>query len=149
MYGYRALKGLWWEPGEYLGWPALLAEAGYGALMLDRHAASFSDILGGCERIRNTPLTTSYCTYVRLCLFLYLASLPWGLEEKFGWWTIPATMMFGFFMLGLEMIARDVEEPFGHEPDDLPLDELCVNNEANLREILKQPSGNEPRDQEG
>jgi hypothetical protein len=30
----RGLKGLWWEPEEYLGWPALLAEAGYNFLML-------------------------------------------------------------------------------------------------------------------
>ena len=36
------------------------------------------------------------------------------------------------------MIARDVEEPFGTEADDLPLDELCVNNEINLRDLLNQ-----------
>jgi putative membrane protein len=114
---------------------------GMEALLLDRHAAAFSDILGGCERIRNTPLSISYRGYVRLCLLIYLATLPWGLEHTFNWWTIPATMMVAFFMLGLEMIARDVEEPFGLDRDDLPLDALCAVNELNLREILRQPSG--------
>src|SRR5690242_8196552 len=30
----RGLKGLWWEPEQYLGWPAFLAEAGYDLFML-------------------------------------------------------------------------------------------------------------------
>lgn len=30
----RGLKGLWWEPEQYLGWPAFLAETGYDLLML-------------------------------------------------------------------------------------------------------------------
>lgn len=30
----RGLKGLWWEAGEYLDWPPLLAGAGYNFLML-------------------------------------------------------------------------------------------------------------------
>jgi hypothetical protein len=30
----RGLKGLWWEPGQYLGWPDFLADAGYDFFML-------------------------------------------------------------------------------------------------------------------
>jgi putative membrane protein len=112
---------------------------GFTALLLDRQAAAFADILGGCERIRNTPLVSSYRTYVRQCLFLYLFTLPWGLVHEFSYWTIPVTMIVSYFMLGLEMIARAVEEPFGTDPDDLPLDEICDRNEATLTEIMDQP----------
>ncbi len=113
---------------------------GFTALMLDRHTASFSDILGACERIRNTPISISYRRYVKLCLLLYIAALPWGLEHQLQFWTVPITMVVSFFMLGLEMIARAVEEPFGIEADDLPLDALCETNERNVQELLSQPT---------
>ena len=33
-FGLRGLKGLWWEPEQYLGWAGFLAEAGYDLFML-------------------------------------------------------------------------------------------------------------------
>lgn len=117
---------------------------GFTALMLDRHASAYSDIVGACERIRNTPLSESYRIYVRLCMIIYLVSLPWGLVEQLKAWTIPVTMMTSYFMLGLEMIARAVEDPFGTEADDLPLDDLSHNNEMHLHEILDLPTSTPP-----
>lgn len=33
-FALRGLKGLWWEPEQYLGWPAFLAGACYDLFML-------------------------------------------------------------------------------------------------------------------
>jgi len=33
-FGLRGLKGLWWEPEQYRGWPDFLADAGYDLFML-------------------------------------------------------------------------------------------------------------------
>ena len=33
-FALRGLKGLWWEPEQYVGWPAFLAQAGYDLFML-------------------------------------------------------------------------------------------------------------------
>jgi len=108
-------------------------------LMLDRHIAALMDICGGCERIRRTPLATSYRTFIRQGIALYLATLPWGLVYDFRFWTIPAVMMATYFLVGSEMIAEEVEEPFGRGEDDLMLDDLCKTIEATVNEILSPP----------
>jgi putative membrane protein len=105
-------------------------------LMLDRHIAALMDICGACERIRRTPMATSYRTFLRQGIALYLATLPWGLVYDFGFWTIPAVMMATYFLVGNEMIAEEVEEPFGRGEDDLMLDDLCKTIEATVNEIL-------------
>jgi putative membrane protein len=93
--------------------------------MFDRHIAALIDICGGCERIRRTPLAASYRTYIRQGIALYLITLPWGLVYQLDLWSIPAVMMVTYFMVGIEMIAEEVEEPFGRTEDDLMLDDLC------------------------
>jgi ion channel-forming bestrophin family protein len=105
-------------------------------MMLDRHITALMDICGGCERIRRTPLATSYRTFIRQGIALYLATLPWGLVYDFGFWTIPAVMMVTYFLVGVEMIAEEVEEPFGRSADDLMLDDLCKTIDATVSEIL-------------
>jgi putative membrane protein len=109
-------------------------------LMLDRHIAALMDICGGCERIRRTPLATSYRTYIRQGIVLYVATLPWGLVYDFGLWTIPAVMMATYFLVGVEMIAEEVEEPFGRSEDDLMLDDLCKTIETTVNELLSPPT---------
>ncbi|MCA9060590.1 MAG: hypothetical protein KDA85_18895, partial [Planctomycetaceae bacterium] len=61
--------------------------------ILDEEARRFLDICGGCERIRNTRVVTSYRLFARQCVWLYLITLPWGIVDTFGWWTILLTAM--------------------------------------------------------
>lgn len=103
--------------------------------VLDEEARRLLDICGGCERIRNTRLARSYRLFARQCVFLYLVTLPWGIVESFQWWTIPLTAILSYFMLGLETVAEHVEEPFGHDEDDLDLEGLCRVIELSVNEI--------------
>jgi putative membrane protein len=108
----------------------------FGELMLDRHIAALMDICGSCERIRRTPLAASYRTYIRQGIALYLITLPWGLVYELDLWSIPAVAMVSYFMVGIEMIAEEVEEPFGRTEDDLMLDDLCKVIETTVNETL-------------
>lgn len=103
---------------------------------LDEETRRFLDICGGCERIRNTRLARSYRVFARQCVFLYLVTLPWGIAQEFIWWTIPLTAILSYFMLGLETVAEHVEEPFGHDEDDLDLDVLCRTIEESVNDVL-------------
>ncbi|MBM4071344.1 MAG: hypothetical protein FJ271_20765 [Planctomycetes bacterium] len=105
-------------------------------LMFDRHLAALMDICGGCERIRRTPLAYSYITYIRQGIALYLFTLPWGLVHELDYWTIPAVMIVSYFMIGIETIAEEVEEPFGRSLDDLMLDDICKTIDSTVTEIL-------------
>lgn len=106
-------------------------------LFLDTHAASLMNICGACERIRKTPISKSWRFFIRQILAIYLLSLPWAFSEDMGFWTIPLIMFVGYFMIGMESIAEDIEQPFGLGEDDLKLDEICESIRKSVLEIVR------------
>lgn len=117
-----------WRQSDQLG--------GFELLFLDQHAASLMNICGACERIQKSPISISYRWFIRQSIAIYLLTLPWGLVENFGWWTIPAVAMLAYFMVGVEMIAEEIEDPFGISEDDLLLDDLCRTIDDSVTGIL-------------
>jgi putative membrane protein len=109
---------------------------GSDLIVLDEDLRKLLEIVGACERIRNTRLARSYRSFARQCVFLYLATLPWGIVDDFAWWTIPLTAILSYFMLGLETVAEHTEEPFGLDEDDLDLEGMCRTIEASVTEIF-------------
>lgn len=108
---------------------------GFEEMQLDHHSRALMDICGACERIRKTPLPLSYLGFIRQMIFLYLVTLPWGLIDDFRAWTIPAEILVAYFMVGIELIAEDVGEPFGRGLDDLRLDDICHTIEDSVKEL--------------
>lgn len=104
--------------------------------VIDMELAKLLDVCGGCERIARTPIVRSYRIFARQCTVLFLLTFPWGIANDFGWWTIPMTTISAYFMLGMEIVAEDVEDPFGLDEDDLDLEGLCVTIERSVNEIL-------------
>lgn len=94
-------------------------------LSLDPHMRGLLDVCGGCEKIRNTPLSPSYRSLLRAGLVVNVLAGPWMVATRFGFWGIPAFELICFFLLGLELIDSEVEEPFGRGRDDLDLDRYC------------------------
>lgn len=91
-------------------------------------------IAGACERIRNSPLFRSYHIMVLFSITLYLAAAPLVLHNRV--WTLPLVMAFAIFFFTLELLAADVDEPFGEGPDDLPLELLCHSVQTTVRQIF-------------
>jgi putative membrane protein len=83
------------------------------------------DVCGGCERIRNTPMATSMRSLIRAGIALYTLLAPWSLAPSMGFWSLPPLALGLGLLLGLEITAEELEEPFGHSRDDLPLDAFC------------------------
>ena len=114
---------------------------GQQLIVIDEDLRKLLDIVGGCERIRNTRLARSYRAFARQCVLLYLVTLPWGIVHTFGWWTVPMTGILSYFMLGLETVAEHTEEPFGLDEDDLDLDGMCRTIEVSITELFKREGG--------
>ncbi len=117
-----------WRQGDQLG--------GFELLFLDSHAAALMNICGACERIQKSPISQSYRWFIRQSIAIYLLTLPWGLMQNFGWWTVLAVGMMGYFMIGIEMIAEQIEDPFGFSEDDLMLDDLCETIQKSVWDIM-------------
>ncbi len=110
---------------------------GYHLLNLDKELKDFIDLLGGCERIKKTPIPYSYTMYIKKFIFIYLITLPFGFISLFGYFTIPTVMLVAFILLSVELIAEEIEDPFGRDINDLPTDDLSEMIRLNVREILQ------------
>ncbi|PKP47012.1 MAG: hypothetical protein CVT95_06185 [Bacteroidetes bacterium HGW-Bacteroidetes-12] len=107
-------------------------------LLLDKEIKNFIDILGACERIKNTPIPFSYTLYIKKFIFIYILTVPLGFFPDFGYWSIPISMFIFYVFVSIEIIAEEIEDPFGLDDNDLPTDDLSEKINQNIIEIVKQ-----------
>ena len=112
----------------------------YVYMQLDRNVEQLIDNIGICERIHTTPLPFAYVVHVRRALILYCVALPFALVQEFGWATILDTLVVAYIFFGIEEIGVEIEDPFGHDDNDLPLDDLCDKIEKNLADLIRDDS---------
>jgi ion channel-forming bestrophin family protein len=105
-------------------------------LAFDRLFNEFTDIAGACERIRKTPIPYSYSAFIKKFIFLYVVSLPFGIILDFGYATIMVTVFVFYILASLELIAEEIEDPFGSDTNDLPTDDIAKTIRTNLKELL-------------
>jgi ion channel-forming bestrophin family protein len=98
--------------------------------------AAFDDIQGGCERILKTPIPFSYSSYIKQFVLLFALLSPFALTDEFGYGTVIAEMFIFFSTMGLELLAGEVEEPFGRDRNDLPIDDISTSIALDVRWIL-------------
>lgn len=97
---------------------------------------NFLNNIGACERIKNTPIPYSYSIFIKKFIFLYTASLPLALLEFFEYYTaIIATLVF-YILVSMEILAEEIEDPFGKDENDLPTSELSLKIQQNVQELF-------------
>ncbi|MCU0420023.1 MAG: bestrophin family protein [Cyclobacteriaceae bacterium] len=106
--------------------------------LVDKEMKEFSDIIGACERIKNTPIPYSYTMYLKQFIFIYIITLPFAFVTKVGYVTVPMVALITFVLLSVELIAEEIEDPFGKDINDLPTDELTEKIGEHVQEILIQ-----------
>jgi len=94
------------------------------------------DCLGGCERILRTPMPLAYAIHLKQLLLLYCFSLPFQMVNSLGWLTGLIVAIISFTLLGIEEIGVEIENPFGDDPNDLPLDTICLNMRRNIEDLI-------------
>jgi putative membrane protein len=107
---------------------------------IDQNVQLLVDYLGGCERIHATPLPFAYMVHVRRVLILYAFALPPAFVDTYGWGTILATFVVSYVFFGIEEIGVEIEDPFGFDDNDLPLERFCTLIERDLLAHLPEPA---------
>jgi ion channel-forming bestrophin family protein len=105
-------------------------------LFINPELTSFLDICGACERIKNTPIPFSYSVFLKKFIFFYVMTLPFGYVFSLGYYTIPVVIFIFYVLASLELIAEEIEEPFGNDENDLPTQKIAENIKKNIEEIL-------------
>ena len=106
-------------------------------LTIDEQTKLFTDIIGGCERIKKTPIPYSYNIFIKKFIFIYTITLPVGLANDFNYWTVPICVFILYVLSSLELLAEEIEDPFGEDQNDLPFDSICDTIKSNVKEILE------------
>jgi ion channel-forming bestrophin family protein len=110
--------------------------SGEQLIFLNAELQSFTDVCGACERIKNTPIPYSYSVFIKKFLLVYVATLPFGYVFNLGYFVVPM-VGFIFYVLGsLELIAEEIEEPFGGDENDLPLGRISQSIQAHIDELI-------------
>lgn len=105
-------------------------------LRLDRNLNGFLDCIGACERIRNTPIPYSYSMFFKKFIFVYVVTLPLAFVTNFSYFSaLMATFMF-YVLVSLEVLAEEIEDPFGTDENDLPTDQMATSIEGIVSTIL-------------
>lgn len=107
--------------------------------VLEASLTSLTDCQGACERIKLTPIPFSYTVMMHRAVALYCGLLPFGLTETIGWATPFVVLAMSYIFFGLDAIGDEVEQPFGLDINDLPLDSIAMTIERNLKQRLGEP----------
>lgn len=105
-------------------------------IVLDTELHNYASIQGACERIKNTPIPYSYSMYIKKFIFTFVITLPFGFVTTFLYFTIPIVLLLFYILVSIELIAEEIEDPFGKDVNDLPTDELSEKIRNDVREIF-------------
>jgi putative membrane protein len=96
-----------------------------------------ADAQSACDRIINTPTPFPYLIQIRQLLMMFLATLPVVFQGQFKIWiSIPATAFIALGLFGIEEAGKIIEDPFGDDPADLPLENYCALIEKDCTHML-------------
>ncbi|HKM95274.1 MAG TPA: bestrophin family ion channel [Buttiauxella sp.] len=102
---------------------------------LNHHLNDLSAVAGGCERIANTPIPFAYTLILHRTVYLFCIMLPFALVTDLHYMTPFLSVFISYTFISLDTLAEELEEPFGTEDNDLPLDAICNSIERDLHDM--------------
>ncbi len=63
-------------------------------------------------------------------------TLPFGYALSFGYLVIPVVVFIFYVLASLELIAEEIEDPFGTDSNDLPTAKIAGNIKKHIEELL-------------
>lgn len=105
-------------------------------IVLNNELLSFTDICGACERIKNTPIPFSYSVFIKKFIFIYIMTLPFGYVFTLGYIMVPVVMFVFYVLASLELIAEEIEDPFGGDANDVPTEKLAQTIQRTVEELI-------------
>ena len=121
--------------GEYIGdWTKAGHIDSIVATALNHQLNNLSAVIGGCERILNTPLPFTYHVLLHRTVYIYCFLLPFGLVDVVGWMMPVLVVFISYTFISLDAIVAEIGEPFGEEQNDLALNAICRTIEFSVLE---------------
>lgn len=107
---------------------------------MNQHVMEFSIVQTGCDRIATTPVPFAYSVLLNRTVYFFCFLLPFGLGSTLGLATPLLVGILAYTFLGLDALSTEIEEPFGTQSNDLPLDAMVRTIEIELLGTLGKPT---------
>ncbi len=104
--------------------------------IVSEEITAMTNVCGACERIKNTPIPIAYSSFIKIFIISYSVTLPIGYVFSIGYFVALAVPFIFYVLLTIEMIGESIEEPFGKDADDLPIDKIASNIKKHTYEVL-------------
>ncbi len=104
---------------------------------MDANVAAMMAALAGCERIRFTPVPFAYAQHIKVFLTIFCFTSPFAIVDGLGLWTPVAAVALTLALFGIDEIGVEIEDPFGTDPNDLPLDAIGASLAGTTSEMLE------------
>ena len=103
--------------------------------MINDQLNEMAHVQGATERIANTPIPFAYGLILKRTVYLFCTVLPFALVDDLRYLTPIFTVFVSYTFLSMEIMAEEIEDPFGTHPNDLALNAICTTIEISLREM--------------
>ena len=120
----------------------------YQQMEIDKTLTRLCDAMGKCERIKNTVFTSTYSLYIHFSLLLFIAMLPFGVIDYFGFLEVPLVVAISASFLLIEKMAIHLQDPFENKPTDTPMTAIAGTIEKDLKQLLHDQDLPEDKRQE-
>ncbi|HFN6620860.1 TPA: bestrophin family protein [Escherichia coli] len=104
-------------------------------ISLNDRLNDISAVLAGCERIAYTPIPFAYTLILHRTVYLFCIMLPFALVVDLHYMTPFISVLISYTFISLDCLAEELEDPFGTENNDLPLDAICNAIEIDLLQM--------------
>lgn len=104
---------------------------------IDTNLGAMIAALGGCERIRRTPVPFAYAQHIKVFVVLFCYTVPFAMAATMQGYTPVASAVLAFALLGIDEIGVEIEDPFGTDPNDLPMERIGDTIDLSTREIFE------------
>lgn len=105
----------------------------------DANLTALVDALGGCQRIANTPIPFAYAQHIKTFVLLFCFTAPFAMVDTMRWLTPAVAGLLAFALFGIDEIGVEIEDPFGYDDNDLPMDDIGKTIERDTAEIVAAP----------
>ena len=109
---------------------------GWHYMVLEERLQHLAQAQATCERIKSTPLPFPYTLLFHRTIYIFCLLLPFAMAEPLGWLAPIFTTIVSYTFLGLDALGDELEDPFGHEENDLPIDAMVRIIERDILDSL-------------
>jgi predicted membrane chloride channel (bestrophin family) len=93
-------------------------------LSMNQNLNGLIEGFNGVDKVHNVPVPFPYAQMILLFLCLYVFASPFLFVTYFGWACIIPSLVLTLAFFGINEVALEIEDPFGEDENDLPIDQM-------------------------